>query len=98
MAEANAIKIVRLETQMAEANRKIEKVGDQVTALDAKFDVKFNELLDGLDKRYASKLAERIVYGLIALIVVAVITALLALVIVPTFKTPDTSSSSSSTT
>lgn len=98
MAETTGEKIVRLDTQMAETNRKIDKVGEQVTRLDQKFDT----LIEGLDKRYASKLSERIIYALVGMIVVAVIVALLALVVFPNQlgnqPTSPSSSSSSTTT
>lgn len=62
-----------------------EKVGN----LDAKMDEKFAELgkqlagfIASADTKYASKLTERIVYGMVALVLTAVFGALIALVVV----------------
>jgi len=64
-------------------------VESQVEKLDHKVDERFDTLGEQLatfiksaDEKYASKLTERIVYGLVSLVLMAVVTALIALVIV----------------
>lgn len=56
------------------------KIDDLNTTVTDGFDRVMNKF-DSLDDKFASKLTEKIVYGLVGLILVAVITALVALVI-----------------
>lgn len=66
------VAIAVLQEQMKETKEEIRKVSDKLTTIDAK--------IDNLDQKYAGKLAERIIYGLVALIILAFMTYLIGLV------------------
>ena len=75
--------------RLAALEQSVCNVESQVEKLDAKVDERFDTLGEQLaifiksaDEKYASKLTERIVYGLVSLVLMAVVTALIALVIV----------------
>ncbi|GAB1444167.1 hypothetical protein MASR2M39_30130 [Ignavibacteriales bacterium] len=57
-----------------------EKIDDLNTTVNDGFDRVMNKF-DSLDDKFASKLTEKIVYGLVSLILFAVVTALVALVV-----------------
>lgn len=60
--------------RLARLEEKVGNIDEKVDKLDAKLD----KLIDGMDNRYASKLTERIVYGLVSLVLLAAATALIA--------------------
>jgi len=75
--------------RLAALEQSVCNVESQVEKLDHKVDERFDTLGEQLatfiksaDEKYASKLTERIVYGLVSLVLMAVVTALIALVIV----------------
>lgn len=83
-------RLASMETEMAEVRRDVEAIALDVKSLQrttaTKDDVRdiktaFDRYVESCDSRYASKLVERIVYGMVALTLVAVFTALLALVV-----------------
>ena len=59
--------------RLAIVETEIKNVNDSIKKMDTKLD----EFIKSADKKYASKLAERIVYSLCALILVAFVTKLL---------------------
>lgn len=75
--------------RLAALEQSVCNVESQVEKLDHKVDERFDTLGEQLaafiksaDEKYASKLTERIVYGLVGLVLAAVVTALIALVII----------------
>ena len=56
----------------------VERMAKVETKLDS-ISEKLDKFIEGADKKYANKLTERIVYGLVTLILVAFVTKLLSL-------------------
>lgn len=76
------------------------KVSDISTKIDAKFamlEVNLEDKFASQDKKFASKLTEKIVYGLCAIILVGFITALVTLVIQQPRNSTTTTSQGNST-
>ncbi len=59
--------------RLTRVEQKVDDIRDDIGEI--------KDILKNLDKRYASKVTERIVYGLVGMIVVAVFSALVANVI-----------------
>jgi hypothetical protein len=89
-AEINAVKAEakltnkELSMEIKEMKKDIEQVSKDVCGvkgdiknLDAKLDERFTELIGGLDEKYASKIVEKIVYGMVGIILVSVLYLLL---------------------
>jgi uncharacterized membrane protein (Fun14 family) len=73
-----------LSMEIKEMKKDIEQVSKDVCGvkgdirnLDAKLDAKFEELIHGLDEKYANKIVEKIVYGMVGVVLVSVLYLLL---------------------
>ena len=88
--EINAVKAdmklttKELSMEIKEMKKDIEKVSKDVCGvktdiknLDEKLDLKFTELIEGLDEKYANKIVEKIVYGMVGVILLSVLYLLL---------------------
>jgi hypothetical protein len=95
MATAKEIvEIAVLQTQMVEVKAKLEVMERQQHTDHQEVIGK----IDSLDGKFASKNVEKIVYGMVALVLIAFFTALIALVIIPQAKKSDTSTKTTTTT
>ena len=68
-------RIVVVETKLNELDNNIIKLDKKID----NFQEKFDNFTSALDNKYASKLTEKIVYGLVGLILTAFITKMLSL-------------------
>lgn len=82
------VKITQLESQMLEANKKLDKQSEQIECLDKKLDTKIDALHAGLSRELGAYVRKEefgpvksIVYGLVGMILTAVVGALIYLVV-----------------
>lgn len=81
MKPTQAAEIATLKEAQKNMAEKIDDLKQVVTAGFSDIKEEFMKFREEADKKYASKLTETIVYGLVGIILVAVVTALIALVI-----------------
>ena len=70
MALTNGERLMRLETQMDNTNEKLDELNKTM-----------KDFIDCADNKYASKLTEKVVYGMVGLFLTATILAIINLVI-----------------
>lgn len=70
-------RLTALETCVTNVEKQVEHLGDSIGEL--RKDIK--DFIESADSKYANKLVEKIVYGLVALVLSSVFVALIALVV-----------------
>lgn len=94
-------KVSTLKTDVASIDTKVSDISSKIDDKFAKLEKSLEDKFSVNDTKYASKLTEKIVYGLVGFIVLTVIAALLSYVIVPFIvqskHTADTTTSTSTT-
>jgi len=73
-------RMTKIETKLVTIEDKIDKV-PTVAEMDLANEKLIKRMLECTDKRYASKLTEKIVYGVVSLIITAVATSIIYLII-----------------
>lgn len=75
------LKIQKLQIDQSNMAEKFEDLKGTVINGFEKMEVKFDKFIEEADKKYASKLTEKIVYGLVGVVCLSVAGALVALVL-----------------
>lgn len=88
LGEPIEIKVARMEEKLVglkergdETNLMVRNLDSKVSALNSNLELKIDKLPKEFSKQYASKLSEKIVYGMVTLILIAFLSGVIYLVI-----------------